>query len=196
MIEFIAAVFFLIITPGPGVLTTAGIGAAYGYRHGLAFIGGLYVGGFIVMILVLSGIAAAGLAIPWLRTVLLLASVGYLLFLAWRIATAGARIGFIDPTKPLGFWNGLALQPINPKAYVVTTTLFSGFAMFPDAFLFEVTVKILIYSLIWTPLHVLWLFAGVRLRQLNLGASTQRAINIAMACAMLLVVGLALFSSL
>jgi threonine/homoserine/homoserine lactone efflux protein len=196
MIEFIAAVFFLIITPGPGVLTTAGIGAAYGYRHGLAFIGGLYVGGFIVMILVLSGIAAAGLAIPWLRTVLLLASVGYLLFLAYRIATAGARIGFIDPTKPLGFWNGLALQPINPKAYVVTTTLFSGFAMFPDAFLFEVTVKIVIYSLIWTPLHVLWLFAGVRLRQLNLGASTQRAINIAMACAMLLVVGLALYSSL
>lgn len=196
MIEFIAAVFFLIITPGPGVLTTAGIGAAYGYRHGLAFIGGLYVGGFIVMILVLSGIAAAGLAIPWLRTVLLLASVGYLLFLAYRIATAGARIGFIDPTKPLGFWNGLALQPINPKAYVVTTTLFSGFAMFPDAFLFEVTVKIVIYSLIWTPLHVLWLFAGVRLRQLNLGAGTQRAINIAMACAMLLVVGLALYSSL
>lgn len=196
MIEFIAAVFFLIITPGPGVLTTAGIGAAYGYRHGLAFIGGLYVGGFIVMILVLSGIAAAGLAIPWLRTVLLLASVGYLLFLAYRIATAGARIGFIDPTKPLGFWNGLALQPINPKAYVVTTTLFSGFAMFPDAFLFEVTVKIVIYSLIWTPLHVLWLFAGVRLRQLNLGASTQRAINIAMACSMLLVVGLALYSSL
>ncbi|MDG1473218.1 MAG: LysE family translocator [Ascidiaceihabitans sp.] len=196
MIEFIAAVFFLIITPGPGVLTTAGIGAAYGYRHGLAFIGGLYVGGFIVMILVLSGIAAAGLAIPWLRTVLLLASVGYLLFLAYRIATAGARIGFIDPTKPLGFWNGLALQPINPKAYVVTTTLFSGFAMFPDAFLFEVTVKIVIYSLIWTPLHVLWLFASVRLRQLNLGTSTQRAINIAMACSMLLVVGLALYSSL
>lgn len=196
MIEFIAAVFLLIITPGPGVLTTAGIGAAYGYRPGFAFIGGLYVGGFIVMILVLSGISAAGLAIPWLRTVLVLASVGYLLFLAWRIATAGARIGFIDPTKPLGFWNGLALQPINPKAYVVTTTLFSGFAMFPDAFGFEVAIKIIIYTAIWTPLHVLWLFAGVRLRQLNLGASTQRAINIAMACAMVLVVGLALYSSL
>lgn len=196
MIEFIAAVFLLIITPGPGVLTTAGIGAAYGYRPGFAFIGGLYVGGFIVMVLVLSGISAAGLAIPWLRTVLVLASVGYLLFLAWRIATAGARIGFIDPTKPLGFWNGLALQPINPKAYVVTTTLFSGFAMFPDAFAFEVTIKIIIYTAIWTPLHVLWLFAGVRLRQLNLGASTQRAINIAMACAMVLVVGLALYSSL
>lgn len=196
MIEFIAAVFFLIITPGPGVLTTAGVGAAYGYRHGLAFIGGLYVGGFIVMVLVLSGIAAAGLTIPWLRTVLLLTSVGYLLFLAWRVATAGARIGFIDPAKPLGFWNGLALQPINPKAYVVTTTLFSGFAIYPDAFIIEVTLKIIVYSLIWTPLHVLWLFAGVRLQQLNLGARTQRTINIAMACAMLFVVGLALYASL
>jgi threonine/homoserine/homoserine lactone efflux protein len=68
--------------------------------------------------------------------------------------------------------------------------------MFPDAFGFEVAIKIIIYTAIWTPLHVLWLFAGVRLRQLNLGASTQRAINIAMACAMVLVVGLALYSSL
>ena len=32
MLQFALAVFFLLITPGPGVLTTAGIGAAFGYR--------------------------------------------------------------------------------------------------------------------------------------------------------------------
>ena len=128
MLEFAAAVFFLIITPGPGVLSTAGVGAAYGYRNGFAYVAGLWVGNNVVMGLVISGIAAATLAIPSLRTILLFASIGYLLWLASRIALAGTRIGFIEPHKPLGFWNGLALQPINPKAYAVSTTLFSGFA--------------------------------------------------------------------
>ena len=63
MIEFIIAVVFLLITPGPGVLTTAGIGAAYGYRAGLGFVGGLMLGGFINMMIVISGLAALVLAI-------------------------------------------------------------------------------------------------------------------------------------
>ncbi len=32
MLIFAAAVFFLIITPGPGVLSTAGVGSAFGAR--------------------------------------------------------------------------------------------------------------------------------------------------------------------
>ncbi len=192
MLEFALAVVFLIITPGPGVLTTAGVGAAYGYRNGLAFIAGLFVGGHIVMVLVISGIAAAGLAIPWLRTVLLVLSVCYLLFLAFRVATVGSRIGFIDPNAPLGFWNGLALQPINPKAYVVTTTLFSGFAFLPDAPMAEIALKLVIYNAIWVPIHVAWLWAGVSLHALNLRHRTQRVINIGMALSMLAVVGLAI----
>jgi len=196
MLEFIAAVVFLLITPGPGVLTTAGIGAAYGYRPGLAFIAGLFVGGNLVMILVISGVATVAFTIPWLRNVLLLLSVSYLLFLAWRIATAGSRIGFINPGSPLGFWNGLALQPINPKAYVVTTTLFSGFAILPDALALEIVVKLVIFNAIWVPIHLVWLWAGVQLHQLDLPEKTHRIINIAMAVAMLAVVFLALIATL
>jgi hypothetical protein len=77
MIEFAIAVFFLLITPGPGVLTTAGIGAAYGFRAGLGFMTGLCLGGFINMMIVISGLAAIVLAVPALRTALLFASVAY-----------------------------------------------------------------------------------------------------------------------
>lgn len=34
MLAFAAAVFFLIITPGPGVLSTAGVGSGYGVKAG------------------------------------------------------------------------------------------------------------------------------------------------------------------
>lgn len=194
MLAFAAAVFFLIISPGPGVLSTAGVGAAYGYRNGLAYVAGLFAGSNLVAMLVISGVAATALALPWLRTTLLIASLGYLLWLAWRIASAGAKIGFIEARTPLGFWNGLALQPINPKAYVVNTTLFTGFSFIPDALWLETAIKLLIMNLIWIPLHLGWLGAGISLRRLDLGPQAQRRVNIAMALSMLVAVGLALWS--
>lgn len=194
MLAFAAAVFFLIISPGPGVLSTAGVGAAYGYRNGLAYVAGLFAGSNLVAMLVISGVAATALALPWLRTTLLIASLGYLLWLAWRIASAGAQIGFIEARTPLGFWNGLALQPINPKAYVVNTTLFTGFSFMPDALWLETAIKLLIMNLIWIPLHLGWLGAGISLRRLDLGPQAQRRVNIAMALSMLVAVSLALWS--
>ena len=103
MLAFAAAVFFLIISPGPGVLSTAGVGAAYGYRNGLAYVAGLFAGSNLVAMLVISGVSATALALPWLRTTLLIASLGYLLWLAWRIASAGAlsTTPFALPLNPI-----------------------------------------------------------------------------------------------
>ncbi|WP_299417818.1 LysE family translocator [uncultured Sulfitobacter sp.] len=196
MFEFVIAVFFLLITPGPGVLTTAGIGAAFGYRAGLGFVVGLMLGGFITMMIVISGLAAVVLAVPSLRMVLLLASVGYLVYLAWRIASAGSKIGFRPAAKPLGFANGLALQFINPKAYVVATTLFSGFAFMPDAPVWEVVLKILVFNAIWVPVHLVWLGAGATLGSMDLSLPVQRVINIGMAVSLLVVVAVALIASI
>jgi threonine/homoserine/homoserine lactone efflux protein len=192
MIEFVIAVFFLLITPGPGVLTTAGIGAAFGYRSGLGFVGGLMLGGFINLMIVISGLATIVLAVPSLRAVLLFASVGYLIYLAFRIASAGSKIGFAPAKIPLGFTNGLTLQFINPKAYVVSTALFSGFAFMPETPVMEIVVKILLFNAIWVPVHLIWLAAGTRLGSLNLSHTSQRIINIGMAVSLLVVVGVAL----
>jgi threonine/homoserine/homoserine lactone efflux protein len=191
MLEFAAAVFFLIITPGPGVLSTAGVGSGFGYRAGLAYVAGLWAGNNIVAGLVISGIAAAALALPWLRMVLLWGSMAYLLWLAAKIAFAGARIAFIHSERAPGFLNGLALQPINPKAYAVNAAFFSGFAFMPGALTAENAVKLAIMNAIWIPIHIGWLWAGVTLRRLDLAPPVQRKINTAMALAMLAVVAIA-----
>lgn len=195
MFEFAAAVFLLIATPGPGVMGAAGMGAAYGFRSGLAFITGLCLGQLVVIALVVSGIAAAVIAVPAIRTVLLIASTGYLLYLAAKIAFAGTTIQFVQTGRAPGVMSGFLLQPINPKAYVVNTTLFSGFTIWPDAYWGEVGAKLIVLNLIWFPIHVAWLMAGVSLERLNLPSRTQRAINIVMALAMLGVVALAVYST-
>lgn len=196
MISFALAVVFLILTPGPGVMTTAGFGAAYGFRRSLAYVLGLFIGTNLVMLAVISGVAAVLLSIPWLRTVLVLASLAFLLYLAAKIAFAGAKIAFIAATASPGIIGGVLLQIVNPKAYAVNTSLITGFNYAPDAVVFELVTKVLIASAIWIPIHLLWLWAGVRVHELNLSQSRQRLINIGMALALLAVVALSVVSLL
>ncbi len=194
MLIFAATVFFLIITPGPGVLSLAGVGSAFGRHSGLKYLIGLFLGHNLVALATVSGLAAVILADPRIRTVLFVASTCYLLYLAFRIASAGSRVAFIEARKPPGIVGGLALQAINPKAYAVNLAIFSGFNFLPASLFTEVLLKFIIFNAIWIPIHVLWLWLGITLRQLNLPTKVHRAINIGMSIAMLLVVGLAVFT--
>ena len=69
--------FLLIITPGPGVLTFAGVGAAYGWRQAFRYLFDLILGTNLVCVAVISGFATAVLAGTIIRTILLL----YLLYI-------------------------------------------------------------------------------------------------------------------
>lgn len=194
MLSFALAVFLLIITPGPGVLSTAGVGAAFGTRAGIKYVIGLFVGTNLVAIAVVSGLAAMVFAIPMMRNILLVLSVAYLMYLAFRIAFAGAKIAFIEAENKPGFFSGVALQIINPKAYAVNTTLFTGFAFLPEALFFETLIKFTILNVIWIPIHLLWLVAGSMVDRMELEPRIQFKVNLVMAGAMLTVVGLAIYS--
>ena len=196
MLSFIAAVFLLIITPGPGVLSTAGVGAAFGFQAGLRYVTGLFIGTNLVALAVVTGVAAVVLANPAVRSVLLALSTAYLLYMAFKIAMAGTKTAFEPAAKCPGILDGLALQAINPKAYVVNTTLFSGFVIFQGALVAEVAIKFLIVNAIWIPIHLGWLWMGAAIKHLNLPPKTQRTINVLMALALVLVVGLAAWSAL
>lgn len=191
MLTFATAVFLLLITPGPGVLSTAGVGAAFGYRAGIRYVTGLFIGTNLVALAVVTGLAAILFAVPIVRTVLLVASAGYLLYLAYRIAFAGSKIAIVKAEKQPGILAGIILQAINPKAYAVNTTLFSGFAFFSDALLTETLIKFAIINAIWIPIHLLWLAAGASVQQMDLKPKTQFRINLLMAAAMIAVVVLA-----
>ncbi|MGR3513095.1 MAG: LysE family translocator [Paracoccaceae bacterium] len=191
MMTFALAVLFLVGTPGPGVLSLAGVGAAYGYRDGVRYMVGLFFGNLAVALAVLTGLAAVLLAVPALRTVLAIASALYLLYLAYKIAFAGARVAFIDRPAPPGILGGLTLQAINPKAYAVSTAIFANFAFLPESPALEAAIKLLIFNALWIVIHTIWLWVGVTIRKLDLPERTQRMINVIMALAMVGVVVLA-----
>ena len=170
------------------------MGAGFGWAAGVRYVTGLCVGSNAVMLAVATGLAALVFSVPGLRTVLLFASVGYLLYMALRIALSGSQIAFAAARREPGFIDGVLLQGINPKAYVVGTTLFSGFALWPGHFVAEVSIKLILLNAVWIPIHLLWLYAGLTLHRLALAPRTQRLVNYAMALAMVAVVVIALFT--
>ena len=192
MVAFTFAVLMLLITPGPGVLTTAGVGAAYGFQAGLRYVLGLWIGNNLVALAVISGLATVIFALPGARITLMVLSTLYLVYLAARIAFAGSNIAFIEARQCPGIRAGIMLQAINPKAYVVNTALFSGFAFLPQSLFAETAIKLIVFNAIWIPIHFLWLYAGSLVQQLDLSSAAQRRINLVMATLLLGVVALAL----
>jgi len=196
MVAFAIVSFLMFLTPGPGVLSLAGVGAAFGWRQGFLYMSGLFVGHVIVSLAVITGLATIILAEPVVRTILLFCSVSYLGYMAFRIALAGSKIAFIEMLKAPGFVAGMSLQFINPKAYAVHTTFFTGFAFYPDSFAVEMSLKLVIMNTIWILLHTLWLYTGYRIHELQLSAKVQKWINMFMAFCLCVVISLSVGSIL
>jgi len=195
MLTFAFSVFLLIVTPGPGVLSTAGFGAAYGFNKSLRYVFGLFLGTNLVFFAVATGLIAILLSLPSLRIFLLVLSTCYLFYLASKIALAGSKISFIKAKSPPGIISGILLQAINPKAYVVNTTFVSGFAFYQSSFAVELIIKFFIMNSIWIPLHLLWLYVGTVLYELNLSNRNQRIINLMMSISMVIVVVISILYS-
>ena len=191
MFVFVSAVFFLLITPGPGVLSIAGVGASFGKAPALRYLVGLFLGTNLVALAVVTGVAGLVLANPLIKPILLYASMAYLTYLALRVALAGTNIEFIQQQSAPGIKYGIIFQIINPKAYVVNTTLFTGLPIYSDGGLAEIALKFLIINAIWIPIHILWTGFGISFKQMNLSPKVQRVVSVLMGLSLLVVVGLA-----
>ncbi|MTH95243.1 LysE family translocator [Roseibium sp. RKSG952] len=192
MLEFLAAAFFLLITPGPGALSIAGVGAGFGMHAGFRYFAGLLIGFNLVALSVVLGLEGAVMSVPVLRTSLLMAATAYLLFVAAKIAFSGSRVAIVHPERPPGVVGGLALQAINPKTYAELGAFFVGFAIYPHAPVTETVVKLLIINAVWIPVHLAWLVVGATLHKLDLTPRAHAWINAVMAGLMVIAIAIAI----
>lgn len=107
------------LTPGPNNILLAASGAAFGYRRSLPHMLGVSVGAALMLVIVGCGLCASFSHMPLLHSLLRYLAALYLLWLAWRIAQSGAAGRHQAPPQPLRFWQGMALQWINPKTWMM-----------------------------------------------------------------------------
>src|SRR5262245_14698599 len=109
------------ITPGPSNLIVTSTGAAVGIVRGLPALVGVALGMGLMMFLVAFGLGSLVVGHPLIFLLLKLSGVGFLLWLAWKIATAG-RSDITKDNEPVGFWGAAAFQWVNPKSWLVSVS--------------------------------------------------------------------------
>ena len=188
MTSYIIISFLMMVTPGPGVLSLAGVGAGFGWRVGIMYLIGLFLGTNGVALLVVLGFKQFLFEIDGVELTFLVLSLSYLSFLSWRIATSDNKTGFKETSKAPKLYEGIFLQFVNPKAYVVQGHLFVVLSLGISSYNTEILTKFLIVNSIWIPIHILWLWLGISLKKWSLASNKQVWVNRGMGLALFAVV--------
>ncbi|OLO08838.1 lysine transporter LysE [Salinicola sp. MH3R3-1] len=128
-------------TPVPNNVMLTASGALYGYRRTLPHIFGIMAGCFTLFMAVALGLGVLFERFPVLQQTLRIVGAVYLLYLAWKIATAPPPdLTAKEGARPLNAWQAAVFQFVNPKAWVMGIALIAGFMPHEGSLLLNATV--------------------------------------------------------
>ncbi|SCM79714.1 conserved membrane hypothetical protein [uncultured Pleomorphomonas sp.] len=189
---FLLTSLALVGSPGPNTLSLAALGAAFGTRRGVPYMVGLDLGMVVVVALVGSGLWAVILSYPGIAPVVTLAASAYLLYLAFRIATAPPMGAAEAPGREPGLSAGVMLSLTNPKAYVAVAAVVSRYTLMPGRPVADEVLKGALLLVLIAAVNVAWLAAGSLLARAVTDPRVGRLVNLGFA-ALLVVSVLAAF---
>jgi threonine/homoserine/homoserine lactone efflux protein len=132
-------------TPGPNTTLSTAMAANHGLRRAMPFVCAVPVGWGLLLAACSLGLGALVLALPWLGWAVKVVGVGYLLWLASRLACTRAMAQTSAVT--VGFGEGVALQFVNIKAWMLALTIVSGWVAGHDDALtrFAVVLPVMLF---------------------------------------------------
>lgn len=116
-------------SPGPNTTLSTALAANGGLRRALRFCVAVPMGWTVLMLGSGLGLGALVLGMPALRWAVKLAGVAYMLWLAWRLARAGQLAQVDERRLRVTFWQGVGLQFLNIKAWMLALTLTAGWVV-------------------------------------------------------------------
>ncbi|OUL98024.1 LysE family translocator [Variovorax sp. JS1663] len=121
-------------SPGPNTTLSTALAANGGLPRAMRFVIAVPVGWTLLLGLCAAGIGALVVAVPSLRWVIKALGIAYLLWLAWKLS-ASASLGQANGKQlHVGFTQGVLLQFVNIKAWLLALTLVATWiAGQPDA---------------------------------------------------------------
>jgi threonine/homoserine/homoserine lactone efflux protein len=167
------------ITPGPNNVMLTATGANVGIRRGLPHLFGVAFGFAFMLALLTVTIATALAASPRALLVLRIAGVAVLLWLAWKIATAG-RNKTAARERPVGFFDAVLFQWVNPKAWLICAGAVSFLQPDGPPPLAQAAVFSAIEVVFGAPCMLLWLGFGAAMQYLLRTDRSLRIFNVAM----------------
>jgi len=157
----------------------------HGVRATVPHMVGIAVGFAVMLVLVCVGLAGVVLQVPLVATFLRWASLIWLLWLAWKIASA-APPGSLGARPALGFFGAMAFQWVNPKAWMICLGAAGAF-MVPDGSVLAQGLTIgLVFLAVALPCILPWAMLGAAAARLLQSPLRLRVFNVAMAILLVL----------
>jgi threonine/homoserine/homoserine lactone efflux protein len=168
------------LTPGPNNLMLMTSGANFGFRRSLPHMFGVSLGFTLMVLLVGIGLVGIFEAFPVSYIILKVTSVLYLLYLAWRIASASSVNNGIDEAKsPLNFIQAAMFQWVNPKAWTMALTALSVYS--PSQSMTAVAFVAAVFGIVNLPCVSIWTSMGHQLQRLLTNPRHLKLFNVTMA---------------
>lgn len=129
LFSFVLFALSATFTPGPNNMMLLASGANFGLRATGPHMLGISLGFPVMVVAVGLGLGAVFEAWPVLHDILRWVGGAYLLWLAWKIASAAGMGKAEDRGRPLTFLQAAGFQWVNPKAWIMAVSAFSVYAM-------------------------------------------------------------------
>ena len=172
-------------TPGPNNIMLAASGANFGFARTIPHMAGVSLGFVVLLAAAGMGLGALMLAVPQIQTALKICGAGYLLWLAWKIAHAGAAGEGDSRARPLTYLQAAAFQWVNPKGVI---TAIGAIALYvrPDHARTDLGLLLAVFGLVTVGSVVAWSAFGVALAGLLRNPRQAQIFNICMALALVI----------
>ena len=167
LVEFTALLVLataMSFTPGPNTTLSTALAANRGLPAAMRFVVAVPVGWSALLLLCAAGLGAAVMAVPALRWAIKAVGIGYLLWLAFRLARSG-RLSEADAARlSVGFWEGVALQFVNIKAWLLALTIVAGWIVGRDDGLHRMAVVLPVMAFFALSSNLTYAATGALLR--------------------------------
>lgn len=151
-------VIFMVGTPGPANMVAMAAGAQFGLRRSLWFLYGLTAGKFLLNLAMAFGLLVLLSDYPVLQDILKYISASYMLYLAARSWHQSGQPQ--SEASQLGFWQGLFVHPLNPKAWVMSIIAWTEFGPMLGPAITQLIVIPLTFVVVQMVSHTAWCALG------------------------------------
>jgi threonine/homoserine/homoserine lactone efflux protein len=167
------------ISPGPVNVVALSAGARHGLAASMRHVSGATVGFTVLLLLIGLGLHELLAYFPNLIDIVKWAGIGFLLYMAYKLAVDDGQLGADTPSRGPSFAHGAAMQWLNPKAWLASLAGMGAYAANGDGgIVWQFTA---LYFVVCYVSIASWAYAGTFLRKYLQQAKRVRLFNRVMA---------------
>lgn len=177
-LTWFGVMFPLVFSPGPANIAFAATGSQVGLKKSIPFLIGIDLVFIIKSIIIGFGLGEIVQAYPFLMIALQLIGAGYLVYLAVKFVIANSVTSKISD-KALGFKDGVILQILNSKGWIMVFLMFSLFTAQAQSIFagYSIVILIIWLAILNISLHIVWIVMGNFLAKISSSPSYQKLLN-------------------